>query len=151
MATILSPEDIGLIQSRNQDDEIKHLYDGGLGREKRKSWDWQKKFHLKFSNPIDSEDLGKAYAVGMLWKHDIKDGHYYWGICRNARVARWSQSQQLFYHRRKKLDDWRLETVPHPEDQKTEAWPNGRVTRFDVFLPWIEVAPLEFERVERLK
>jgi hypothetical protein len=84
---------------------------------------------------------------GDASKEQLQDGQYYWGICRNARVAQWSAKHQLFFHQRKKFEHWYVESIPHPVDEKTSLMFN-KVVGFDIFVPWIEVEPLDFERVD---
>ena len=109
---------------------------------------WQNKYCLEFSVPIKPEELDAAYIKGMLRKEQLRDGQYYWGICRNARVARWSAKHQLFFHQRKK-GGWYVESIPHPVDEKTTVM-FDKVVGFDVFVPWAEVEALEVERVDEI-
>ena len=62
-------------------------------------------------------------------KSSLVDGAYYYGICRNARVARWDAEDGRFWYRRKKFDYEYIEPINCPEDD------NG----FDLFYPFAEV------------
>lgn len=55
-----------------------------------------------------------TYAV--IPKADMAHGTYYKGFCRNARVARWDATNNLFVHWRSKFDDVYLETILHADD-----------------------------------
>lgn len=52
----------------------------------------------------------------IISKADMAHGAYYKGFCRNARVARWDASNNLFVHWRSKFDDVYLETILHSDD-----------------------------------
>lgn len=103
---MIDKDDLEKINARDPAFEIAALYDGLHTHSEEKHWKWQwqweKKYHIKFSIPIKSEELESAYERGMLRKEHLMDGEYYWGTCRNARVARWSAKNQLFFHQRKK-------------------------------------------------
>jgi hypothetical protein len=61
--------------------------------------------------------------TGGLKKHELEDGAYYEGICRNATEARWNAEHQEFVHWRTKFNMRFLESIRHFEDE----------TRYDVF------------------
>jgi len=108
---------------------------------------WQHRtFGLKLSLPITSEEMIHAYSLGMLRKTELNDGKYYWGVCRNAHVARWSKTNNLFLYRRFK-GNWYTEKIPYPSDQIIEEWIDKKLIGFDIFLPWLEVEPLPHEVV----
>lgn len=52
----------------------------------------------------------------VIPKADMAHGAYYKGFCRNARVARWDATNNLFVHWRSKFDDVYLETILHADD-----------------------------------
>lgn len=141
----MNESDLKKIEQRQSVDELKYLHGSGLANEPGE-WDWQNKYHLEFSIPSKPEEFDVAHAKGMLRKEQLRDGRCYWGICRNARVARWSAEHQLFFHQRKKFEHWYVESIPHPIDQKTTEL-FGKVVGFDIFVPWVEVEPLDFERI----
>lgn len=58
-------------------------------------------------------------------KSELKHGLYYAGECRNAGVARWDETKQVFVYWRYKFGSEYLETINHFEDD------NG----FDLFYP----------------
>lgn len=73
----------------------------------------------------------------IIPKKDLVSGTYYYGKCRNARVARWDGQQ--FWHWRDKWGSHFLEAIKHREDEDD----------FDVFDPYrivdwgVEAIPLE--------
>lgn len=73
--------------------------------------DTEKKFHIK--------------------KSDLVVGAYYFGHCRNTKLARWNGKQ--FVHWRTKFADTFLETINCPEDDEV----------FDVFYAMERVTNLE--------
>jgi hypothetical protein len=144
--SLIDESDLKKIRTRKSTNEAKYLYGGCDSADDLRALDWQDKYKPKFSVPIRPAELDAAYAQGMLRKEQLRDGEYYWGVCRNARVARWSAKHQLFFHQRKKFEHWFVESIPHPVDEKTNFM-FGKVVGFDVFAPWVEVEPLDFERV----
>src|SRR5271154_6091772 len=48
---------------------------------------------------------------GALPKEALRHGVYYYGRCRNARIARWDAVRQVFVHWRKKFSDVFLEEI----------------------------------------
>src|ERR1700678_1844111 len=66
----------------------------------------------------------------ILSKAELKDGCYYVGRCRNASVARWNASEEVFYHWREKFGRIYIQTIKHPDDD-----PVGDGPKFDVFFP----------------
>jgi hypothetical protein len=81
--------------------------------------------------PTHDENTGKK----LLVKSDLKDGSYYVGRCRNASVARWNASKEIFTHWRQKFESVFVEDIKHPEDDQV----------FDVFRPLRELADPKFE------
>lgn len=73
----------------------------------------------------------------FMRKSDLIDGEYYYGDCRNAKCARWSQADQEFTYMRTKFDSVFPETIKHPEDD------DG----FDLFVPYFRCYPTEAELV----
>src|SRR5574338_1481717 len=93
---------------------------------------------FSFSKPVKAEELEKAYAAGMIKKENLKDGQYYLGHCRNARVALWSSELNQFVYRRYKFGDFLTETIMHPADDD----------QFDLFVPVAEIEPEDKEKVD---
>lgn len=85
--------------------------------------------------PVTPEWLEVAGSAGLVRKQDLKDGAYYYGTCRNARVARWDVKKNQFTYMRTKFGSSFPEDIRHPEDD------DG----FDLFLPVEEVQPEERE------
>lgn len=82
----------------------------------------------------------------MLRKADLEDGRYFWGVCRNARVAKWVNEKNTFIHMRFKRR-WYTEAIAYPGDEEILEISPGRLVGHDIFVPWIRVEPLPFERV----
>lgn len=71
-------------------------------------------------------------------KHELKDGQYYRGICRNASVAKWNSEKNCFTYMRTKFNSRFAEDINHFQDD------NG----FDLFFPYCEcIDPQEHEKV----
>lgn len=87
--------------------------------------------------PIPGDAYKELYRKGILPKKNLVKGHYYYGKCRNAKVALWN-GYEFVYMR----DFWGKsffpEEINHLEDD------NG----FDVFIPLREVVPTEEQRVK---
>jgi len=81
---------------------------------------------------ITTEVLAKSYSAGLLPKEQFKDGQYYFGICRNASVARWYANPGAFVYIRTKFGSCFPEKINCPEDSKD---------RYDVFLAVAECEP----------
>lgn len=92
---------------------------------------------MRVPKPVDAAWLQGAEAAGLLPKSALKDGDYYLGRCRNARVARWDAGRGVFVYMREKFGSRFPEDIKHPEDD------DG----FDLFLPVAEVEPLPLEVV----
>lgn len=81
-------------------------------------------------------DAEAYYRAGVFRKKQLKDGHWYFGLCRNATgdLAMWSQElQKFFYLRRKFTPDPYCESINHMADD------DG----FDLFIPMFEAVPNE--------
>lgn len=78
-----------------------------------------------FSNPIQPHQLEAAHQAGMVAKKDLIDDAWYYGICRNASIARWNAEENKFYYLRTKFGTTQAESIRHPEDD------NG----YDLFIP----------------
>ena len=63
--------------------------------------------------------------IGAVSKSELKDGKDYHGVCRHAKVAKWSKKDNCFYYIRKKFDKIFLDKINHPEDD------DG----YDLFIP----------------
>lgn len=61
----------------------------------------------------------------MIPKAELVIGEYYWGSCRNARIARWNGSKFIYKRWGPFNVDWWWEEINHYEDD------NG----FDLFYP----------------
>jgi hypothetical protein len=66
---------------------------------------------------------------GAIPKEALRHGVYYYGRCRNASIARWDATKQVFVHWRQKFGDVFLEEISCREDE----------LHFDVFDPWFEL------------
>lgn len=101
------------------------------------------------------EGWEKTVSPFIMLKKDLKDGIYYYGYCRNARVARWDAEGECrfydpkfgkdvvlkergrFVYIRTKFGCQFPESINHPEND------NG----FDFFIPVCVIEPTENERV----
>ena len=75
-------------------------------------------------------------AQPVIAKADLIDGAYYEGRCRNATVARWNATREVFIHWRTKFGDTFLEAIRHPEDE----------AHYDVFLPWRQLDEADVDK-----
>lgn len=92
-----------------------------------------KEDRVNFPQGTNSGTPGKDF----MRKSDLVDGEYYYGHCRNAKCAKWSQAEQEFTYIRTKFGDRFPETIKHPEDD------DG----FDLFVPFFRCYPTERELV----
>ena len=140
-------EDVEKIKNRDEQTELARWI-GRISGRRFGLYDfaWEKKYYLRFGVPITAAELEAAWFAGMLRKEELKDGAYYWGCCRNARVAMWDADKGSFVHMRLK-GDWHPEKIPYPSDEKVVEFAPGRLTACDVFIPWLPTEPLDFERV----
>ena len=61
----------------------------------------------------------------VISKNELIDGGEYFGVSRNATVAKWSSGRNEFVYMRTKFRDTFEDTLPHPEDD------DG----YDIFVP----------------
>mgnify|MGYP000273969653 CR=1 FL=1 len=87
--------------------------------------DWSMEKNQYGSIYIESINHYLVKHIGAVSKSDLKDGQDYNGICRHAKVAKWSQKDNCFYYIRKKFDKIFLDRINHPEDD------DG----YDLFIP----------------
>lgn len=80
--------------------------------------------------PLGGADAMRGDPVVFLPKSLLVHGVYYTGKCRNASVARWDATQQVFHYHRTKFGSTFQETAPHLEDERPP---------FDVFFPFTEI------------
>lgn len=64
------------------------------------------------------EELEAAYTQGLLRKSALVHGQYYYGLCRNAQVARWHAGAERFVYERRKLGGTFYEVIKHPQDER---------------------------------
>jgi hypothetical protein len=145
VSRIQNNEDYQKIISRDPEIEVARLYGVGNIDIDHRHWSWEKKYYLNISGPINPVSLKTVIDQGMIRKSDLKNHHYYWGICRNARVARWSVNLQKFEHLRFKAG-WDIYTIEHPENIN-ENGSEDKFLRFDVFVPWYEIEPIHTEKI----
>lgn len=74
----------------------------------------------------------------MLMKSELRDGAYYFGKCRNARVARRNAQKKCFTYMRTKFTKVYPEDISHPEDD------NG----YNLFKPLNEVQPEKNQEIK---
>lgn len=74
-------------------------------------------------------------VLGIIPKKQLKDGAYYHGKCRNANVARWNATSQMFCYWRTKFNCAFIEAIKHREDDNY----------FDVFDAFGEITNPEKE------
>lgn len=99
----------------------------------------ERRARIKFSLPMKPGELEAAYERGMLHKHDLENGAYYRGYCRQATVAMWSAEKNCFIYMRQKFELRFPDEINHPEDD------NG----FDLFIPLEKANPQESEIVRK--
>jgi hypothetical protein len=146
----VDPNDLPKILNRDPAIEMKALFDGFESLAESRTWgEWRNKYRVKLSVPIKDSEIAAAYERGMLRSSELQDGKYYWGLCRNANVALWSERHQVFFHNRKK-GGWRVDRIRHPEDEVVirDIYGHGRPFGEDVFLPYLEVQPIDWEIVD---
>ncbi len=144
---MISPVDLQKILNRTQERQEQILFLGLGDDDSWENWKWEDKYNLKFSVPIHCNELSAAYQKGVLRKGQLKDGSYYWGICRNARVAKWSCTCQAFLYQHLE-GTYNTKEIKHPEDEEgADIFGDGRLVAWDTFIPWVEVIPLPCEVV----
>lgn len=89
------------------------------------------------------EELEAAYTIGLMRKEDLVHGQYYFGLCRNAQIARWHAGVERFVHLRKKFGQSFYETIRHPVDERN--YDVFRVTRVTEPTPEEVIGDNEFE------
>lgn len=70
--------------------------------------------YFRLGNPIKPGELEQAYKDGLIPKSDLKVEHFYYGHCRNARLAMWTGTH--FVYLRYKFGSTFLEDINCPED-----------------------------------
>ena len=63
-----------------------------------------------------NNDINEALALGLIPKHELVDGQWYLGACRNDEYARWNASTEKFDYRRSKFGHTFWDEIEHPED-----------------------------------
>lgn len=87
----------------------------------------QKLWAANLRYPVPKQFNKNEYLnAGVISKEYLVDGCYYYGLCRNARVAKWFAKRQCFVYMRAKLGSIFPEDIYHLEDD------NG----YDIFLPF---------------
>jgi hypothetical protein len=140
---ITNENDLQRIKNRDPELEAKRLFFGCMRLAEHDVYSWENKYKILFKTPIDAFAINQAIELGMIPKSQLEDGLYYWGICRNARVARWVAALQEFQHMRFK-SGWRVSSINHPEDEAAfEAL--GKTNGADIFMPWYKIEPIHTE------
>ena len=70
-------------------------------------------------------DIEDYYKKGVIKKENLIDGRSYFGICRNAEIAKWDSKKNVFLYIRTKFNKTRIEEINHIADD------NG----YDLFIP----------------
>lgn len=78
----------------------------------------------------------EVYSKGVLKKEELEIGKYYYGKCRNAKVAMWDGN--VFWYMRTKFSYTYKEDINHLQDD------NG----YDLFVPLEEVTPKDHEKIK---
>lgn len=73
--------------------------------------------------------ISDRYLPLIIKKEFLFDKHYYAGICRNTKIAKWNEKDQVFYYRRYKLGRSFIEDI--------EYWQEGAY--FDQFIPILDL------------
>lgn len=76
---------------------------------------------------MDPKPFKRSWSLTMLPRAELVPGVYYFGHCRNARIARWDGAR--FFYWRQKMGREFPESIPHPDDEPL----------FDVFVPMVEI------------
>ncbi len=89
-----------------------------------------KLFNAGLAYPIPKQFNIKLYLeAGVIAKEQLEDGQYYFGLCRNTKIAVWDKPKNVFHHLRLKFGHWFMEDINHIEDD------NG----FDMFVPFEKI------------
>ena len=137
----MDPKDIEKVLARTYEGDSVRLWIGGLRYKDLSKWSWEQKYsYFNSPNKITKADLVVAYSKGMLRKSGLEHGAYFFGLCRNARIARFNAHDGHFYYQRNKLGHIRTEKIKHPEDADEDSE--------DVFQPSLLIlSPLPHEIV----
>jgi len=82
----------------------------------------------------DSFYVPKLIEAGAIQKKDLKDGHYYLGDHRRAKIAKWVEGENRFHYWRVKFNQCFIDKCEHFEDYSI----------YSVFVPINEVTEEEF-------
>ena len=99
-------------------------------------------------NPVTSEYIEQARDIGKpLVKDKLTIGAFYYGSCRNARIAQWNGTN--FTHIRYKFGYEYSEIIPHFEnDNGYDVFlPYFQLDKYDLKIPWIK---LETEKLQEM-
>jgi len=69
--------------------------------------------------------LNYYYKKGIIKKENLIDGAFYFGLCRNASIAKWDTKENVFWYLRFKFNTKFFEKINHISDD------DG----YDLFLP----------------
>lgn len=140
-------------------DEIKRIAQEKLEEERKQRLQaikdyWNSTPLKKFENPGDVPNLPvttkeewdnfyvpKLIEAGAIPLDELKDGCYYLGDHRNATIAQWNSSDQLFYYWRQKFNQCFTDSCEHFQT----------FSRYAVFTPIREVSKEEFDSTNKSK
>ncbi len=94
-------------------------------------------WYIHLPNPIPGDLYLELYKKGVIPKKNLIKGKYYFGKCRNGRVAMWN-GHEFIYMRQEMNKSYHPEEINHIEDD------NG----FDLFIPIKEIIPEEHQRIK---
>jgi hypothetical protein len=94
-------------------------------------------WYIHLPKPIPGDLYIELYKKGIIPKKNLLKNHYYFGKCRNGRVAMWN-GYEFIYMRQEMNKSYHPEEINHIEDD------NG----FDLFIPLKEVTPEEHQRIK---
>lgn len=86
---------------------------------------------------IGKDNTVYPITLNPIPKKDLVDEGYYFGVCRNASIARWNADEQKFTYFRIKFGNGFTEDINHYEDD------NG----FDLFVPYYRIDVYGVERI----
>ena len=81
--------------------------------------------YIRSRRNIGTDELKELKKMGMIPLEDLQDKSYYYGICRNTRIAQWVKSESCFFYMREKHKSFYIAEINHPAND------NG----FDLFIP----------------
>ena len=98
---------------------------------------------IRDNKVLTPELITELETMGMIPRDQLKDGSYYYGVCRNTRIAQWRDKptypsktelpnqvkEPCFFHMRLKFNKIFVETIKHPVDE----------AHFDAFIPLREI------------